>query len=255
MDRVGARLGRDADRGARRAPVFRRVRARDDLELLDCVHRRARDLRRQLLHVLGDAVVVDAVEQEVVLQRTGAVDVDAAGAAERRAAALLGVAVALHARHEREQVVPVPDGERQVGHLRVRDDGAERAVVGVQQRGGLLHGDDFVQRAHLEHRVDSRAGADFERHDLGALFEARQRGFDLIAARDQVHEEERPGRGRRLLGGDAGREVGQRDGRAWQHGAALVGDGAGECGAIDLRGRHSGQAEGQKSGQKDQSLH
>ena len=118
MEAVGARLGRDADRRARRPAVFGRVRAGDDLELLNRVHRRPRHLRRQLLDVLRDAVVVHAVEQEVVLQRARAVHVDAAGAAERRAAALLGVAIALHAGHEREQVVPVADRQRQVRHLR-----------------------------------------------------------------------------------------------------------------------------------------
>ena len=104
---VGAGLGGDADRRTRRAPVLGRIRARDDLEFLNRIHRRPRHLGRQLLDVLRDAVVVHAVEQEVVLQRPRAVDVDAAGAAERRAATLLGVPVTLHARHERQQVVPV----------------------------------------------------------------------------------------------------------------------------------------------------
>src|SRR4029453_16487556 len=130
---VGSGLRRDADRGARRSAVLRRVRAGDDLELLDRIHGWTRDLRRQLLDVFRDAVVVHAVEQEVVLQRPGAVDVDAAGAAERRAAALLRVAGALHTGHQREQVVPVADGERQVRHLHLRNDRAERRVVGVQQ--------------------------------------------------------------------------------------------------------------------------
>src|SRR4029450_12717139 len=96
-----------------RAAVFGRERAGDDLELLYRVDRRPRHLGREFLDVLGDAVVVHAVEQEVVLQRTRSVDVDAAGAAERRAAALLGVAVAFDTGHEREQGGPV--GKRQGG--------------------------------------------------------------------------------------------------------------------------------------------
>jgi hypothetical protein len=110
------------------------------------------------------------------------VDVDAAGPAEGRATALLGVAIALDAWHQREQVVPVADRERQVRDLRVRHDGAEGAVVRVEQRARLLDGDDFVEGADLQGGVDARALADFERDDLRALLEARQRRLDLIAA-------------------------------------------------------------------------
>ena len=82
MEVVGPGFGRHADGGAGRTAVLRGIRARDDLELLNGVDRRPRYLRRQFLDVLGDAVVVHAVEQEIVLQRPGAVDIDAAGAAE-----------------------------------------------------------------------------------------------------------------------------------------------------------------------------
>ena len=73
--------------------------------------------------LVGDAVVVHAVEQEVVLQGARAVDVHAARAPEGGAAALLGEAVALHAGDEREQVVPVADREGQLRHRVLLDDG------------------------------------------------------------------------------------------------------------------------------------
>ena len=38
VERVGTRLGRDADRGTGRSAVLRRVRAGDDLELLNRIH-------------------------------------------------------------------------------------------------------------------------------------------------------------------------------------------------------------------------
>ena len=183
---VRAGLRRDADGGARRASVLRRVRAGHDLEFLNRVDRGPRDLRRQLLHVLGDAVVVDAVEEEVVLERPGAVHVDAAGTAERRAAALLGVAVALHARHQRQQIVPVPDRERQVRDLHLRNHRAERRVVGVQQRCRLGDGDGFGEVADRQLDVEASALPDLERDDLRALLEAGQLDVDPVSAGDQV---------------------------------------------------------------------
>ena len=136
--RVGAGLGVDDDGRAGRPAVFGGVGARDDLELVDRVHRRPRQLRGQLLHVGREAVVGDAVEQEVVLQAAIAVHADAAGAACRGAAGLLGVAIALHAGHHRQQVVPVADRQRQLVHFVAVDHGAEHRGLGAEQRRDAL---------------------------------------------------------------------------------------------------------------------
>ena len=92
--------------------------------------------------------------------------VDAAGAAERRAAALLGVAIALYAGHERKQVVPVADGERQVRDLDLRDHRAKRRVVRVQELRRLGDDNRFGKRSDRELHVEPRALADLEREHL-----------------------------------------------------------------------------------------
>ena len=133
--RVGAGLGVDDDGGARRPAVFGGVRARHHLELVDRVNRRPRDLRGQFLDVGREAVVGDAVEQEVVLQAAIAVHADAAGAARRSAARLLGVAIALHAGHQREQVVPIANRERQLRHFIAGRRPCRRTALSVLSSG------------------------------------------------------------------------------------------------------------------------
>ena len=234
---VGARLGRDADRRTRRPAVFSRVRAGDDLELLNRVHRGARHLGGQFLDVLRDAVVVHAVEEKVVLQGARAMDVDAAGPAKRRAAALLGVALALHAGHKRQQIVPVANGQRQVCYLLLRDDRAQRRVVGVQHLHAFRDGHRLVERTDGELDVEARALADLERDDLRALLEAAQLDVDLVAAGDQVDHLIRAGLGRHLVRLDVGRRIGHGDRGARHHAAAAVADDVAQRRAIDLRGK------------------
>ena len=169
VDLVGPRLRGDAHRRPRRPAVLRGVRARDDLELLDGVHRGTRDLACQLLDVGGDAVVVHPVEQEVVLEGAGPVDVHPARAAEGGAAALLGEAVALHAGDEGEQVVPVADGEGQLGHRVLVDDRPQRGLSSVEQARRFVDRDRFGQGAHPEGEIDACSLPDLEDHGLGAL--------------------------------------------------------------------------------------
>ena len=248
LEVVRARLGRDADCRARGASVFRRVRARHDLELLDRVDRRPRHLRRQLLHVLRDAVVVDAVEQKVVLEGARAVDVDAAGAAERRAAALLRVAIALHAGHQRQQVVPVADREGQVRYLRLRDDRAERRVVGIQELRALDDGDRLGEIADRQLHVEPRALADFERDDLRALLETAQLDLELIASRNEVDDLISARLARLLARCLVRAEIGDDDGGARQHAAIGIFHDTAQRRAIDLRrggGEHQ-QEHGQR---------
>ena len=158
-----ARLGVDDDGRAGRPAVLGGVGAGHDLELVDRVHRRPRNLRRQLLHVGREAVVGHAVEQEVVLQAAIAVHADAAGAARRRAAGLLGVAVALDAGHQREQVVPVADRQRQLVHFVAVDDRAEHRGFSVLSSGVTpFDRDRLADRSDRQRHVEARTRADLE---------------------------------------------------------------------------------------------
>ena len=231
MELVRARLRAHADGGARRAAVLRGVRARHDLELLDGVDGGARDLRGQLLDVLRDGVVVDAVEEEVVLDRAHAVHVDAAGAAEGGAAALLREAVALHPGHEREQVVPVADGQRELGHLALVHDGAQGGALGVQQPLGLDHG-HRLRRPHAEREVHAALLRDVEDHGLARLLEPRRLRLHGVAPGHQAQHEVGPftiG-----LRGGGGLRAGDGDGRVRNDRARRVLDRARQVGAIDL---------------------
>ena len=111
MDLIGPAFGGDVDGRAGIASKLGGVRIGDDLEFLDRIDRRPHHLRGQLLDVFRYRVVVDPIENEVVLQRSHAVNVKPARAPEAGPAALIGVAVALHARHQAHQVVPASQQE------------------------------------------------------------------------------------------------------------------------------------------------
>ena len=253
VELVGARLGGDADGGARRASVLGRVGRGHDLELLDGVDGGARHLGGQLLHVGGDAVVVDAVQQEVVLQRAGAVDVDPPGAAERGAAALLREAVALRTRHERQQVVPVADRERELRHGVLVDHGPERRLV-AQQVPRFLHHDALGQRPDGEREVQARALTDLEDDRLGRGLESGRLGLDPVASGRQVHHLVGAARGRLGAGRHVGVGVGGGDGAAGHDGAASVLHDSRQRGAVHLRRRRERQAARDQRG-GDESLH
>ena len=85
------------------AAILSRIGIGDYVEFGDHVDGGMSGLGAQFLHVLGKCVVVDAVEDEIVLQRVDAVDVEVADAAGRGRAALICVTVDLHARHVRSR--------------------------------------------------------------------------------------------------------------------------------------------------------
>ena len=226
VQRVRTRLRGDADGGARRLAELRRVRARDDLELADRIHRRPRHLRRQFLDVFGNRVVVEAVEQEIVLQRTDAVHVDAARAARRRAARLFRVAIALHAGGEAEQVVPVTQRQRQVGDLRLADDGAERRLLRVDERRRRFHADALLERADGEREVEARA--------LARLAESLQLDVDDVLAGDERRDDVTALCIGDCLRGDVGADVHGRHRGARYHRVGLILDSPGDRGAFHL---------------------
>jgi hypothetical protein len=88
--------------------------------------------------------------------------VDAARAAERRATALFGVTISLNSRHESEQVVPVPDRQRQVGDLDLRDDSPERRLTRFEDRRRSGDTDRFGEVADFERHVDAGSLSDLE---------------------------------------------------------------------------------------------
>ena len=161
-------------------------------------------------------------------------DVDAAGAAEGGAAALLGVAIALDAGHEREQIVPVANRERQVRHLDLRDHRAERRVVRVQQLRRFGDGHRLAQRADGELHIEPRALADFERHHLRNFLEPGELHVDAVASRNQVHDLIRAGGRRHLLRRHVRREIGDDHGGAGHDAAAGVLHDSAQRGAIHL---------------------
>src|SRR5262249_45566425 len=69
---VGSAPGADGNRRAGAAAVLRGIRIGDDVEFLEGIHRGVGTFRAQLLDVLGERVVVYAIQNEVVLQRVDA---------------------------------------------------------------------------------------------------------------------------------------------------------------------------------------
>src|SRR5258708_25001514 len=126
---VGSALGGYADGGSRATPVLRRVWVSGDLELFDRVHRWTNHLGSQLLHVFGDGVVVHAIQDEVVLQRAYAMNIESARASEARAAALVGIALSLYAGHQSHQIVPPAQQQRVLGEIVVIATVSDRTVL------------------------------------------------------------------------------------------------------------------------------
>src|SRR5262249_35746963 len=102
------------------------------LKLLNCVNRRPDYLRSELLDVLGNRVVIDAIQDEVVLQRSDAVNVDAAGAACGGSARLFRVAVTPDARDPKRPIVPTAGAERQTANEAVFYDRAGCGLLSIQ---------------------------------------------------------------------------------------------------------------------------
>jgi len=167
---VGATLGGDVDSCAGAASVFRGVGVGDDFEFLNGVDGGAGGFGGELLDVFGEGVVVDAVEDEVVLQGVDAVDIEAAGAACSGLPALLGVAIGLHAGDEAEEIVPGAEVERRVLNGHVVDDGADGGVFAGELHGLRFDGDSLAGGADGELEVEAAFFRGVQRDALrGAL--------------------------------------------------------------------------------------
>ena len=112
-------------------------------------------------------------------------DVDAAGASGRGAARLFGVAVALHAGREAEQIVPVAQRQRQLRDFRLADDRAERRLFGVHQRRHRFDADALLEAADREGEIHARALTRIQRDALARLAESLQFHLDDVFAGNQ----------------------------------------------------------------------
>ena len=173
-------------------------------------------------------------------------DVDAAGAAGGSGARLLGIAIALNTGGEAEQVVPVPQRERQARDLRLTDDGAERGLLGVDQRRHRFDGDVLLEPADGECEVESRALAGIEGQAFAGLLESLQLDFDGIVAGNECRDRIGAlcvGDGRRR---HVGGNVARRDGGARHDRLGLIFHRSGQRRALDLRRRRDRRAQDER---------
>ena len=137
VDDVGSRFDADVDHGSGAAPELGGVVARLNLEFLDRVDVRHQDLRLPILDAHHLRVVVDAVEQEAVLDRPLPM------AVETR----LPLNVAERGQHscgERRQLRKVPAVHRQLTDLRSADRVRQSRRVGLEERSRTSHRNRIV---------------------------------------------------------------------------------------------------------------
>ena len=142
-----------------------------------------------------------------------------------------------------QQVVPVADGQRQVGDLVAADDGAERGGLGVEQRrcASTVTVSATPPAASAK---STRPRWPVVEHDLlRGGWKPGAGGFDQVLAGREVDDEPDTVLGRvtavrRTPGGVAG----DGDRGAGHDGVAGIADHAGERGAIDLGERRQRQA-------------
>ncbi len=149
---VGAGLDRGVDDRAGAAPVLGRIRVRLNLEFLQRFDRRLHELDVLAAKRIRVGDVVDAVEQEDVVEGAVAVDVqhplEVDAGQPRRAGQ--------HAGRQQGELVVVAAIQRQLDDLLLVDHQAARGGVGVEERRGADHFDRLAERAGLERDVDPR---------------------------------------------------------------------------------------------------
>ena len=243
VDRVRARFGDGVDRGARVHAVLRRQRARLDLELLERVGKRQREIQ----------VVVRIVVRRAVEQIRDAVRL-AAGDRERepalRAAEAAARRVQLRLRDDRRQVLHEVGGissvQRQLEDPLVVHHLADAHVARFDQRRFGLDEHRLFDRAERQLHVDHRIVV-HPQHDAGprVRLEPLKIHFQLVRTDRQARNRVRPGRVGERVAFEAG--VGLRGDHigARKNAAARVADDAG-----DLR-RGAGLREGDRAGEKE----
>ena len=162
-------------------------------------------------------------------------DADAAGPAGRRAASLLGVAIALDAGHHRHQVVPVAVRQRQLLHLVVVDHGAEHRGFGAEQRRDAGDRDRFADRPDRQRDVEARARSNLHRYGLLEALESGGLRLHQVLTRQHVqHQIDAVVVGLHFRD-NAGGQAGDGHLRFRDDGVGRILDDAGQRGAVDLR--------------------
>ena len=178
LELVGPRLGDGVDDGAARAAPLRVVHARDDLELLDGLERRAH--LRPGAGAERVVRVVAAVHGDVVALR------GLAGRDNRVVAHLVGWRE-LHARQQRDGREEVAVHRRELGDLLRADVAADFRARGVDKRRFRRHAHGFLERAQGHRNIDIQRLPD--RQDQAVSFErmeARELGGDTVPAGRQL---------------------------------------------------------------------
>ncbi len=246
MELVGARLDDGVDDGAVAPAEFRAVGVGLDFEFLQSFNRGLDDEVGFVEQVGEVGIVVDAVEQEVVLQRTRAVG------AEAEATLVAGAGLAgSSAGSEQGELGEIAAIEGKVGDALAINDLTEFGSLGLKQGGGAGHQYFLGQQADLQRHVDGDAALHVQFDGLGdSLLEAALLDSDGVTAHAQRAGDELAD----LVGGGAeglaAFDVGHRDARTGHDRAGWVFDRADNAAGVFLReaeGRHAEQKEGRSA--------
>ena len=237
MEFVAARFRCDVDGRARTAPVLRALVVGDHAELRNRVRRDRDDLIVEALVRLAVGVVVHAVQQEIIEDRTLAVDVvraladqavDVAGSGglRRRLA---------HAGHQAQQVRVVSIHQRQGFRLVIGDGLIALTRLGFYLQGNVGDFDCSLGRAHLQAQVDALAVADRDGNVLRDRFrEARRACRNAIHADAQLRRIVVAGSISLDKAADAGRCIDDRNVRAGNRRSCGVTDSSHNTGILVL---------------------
>lgn len=179
---IGIRAGLKGcvNHGSGRIAKFGRIRARLDAKFLHRIGRRLNDLHRKLLKIFRPGVVVDAVQEEIVLQFEISVD------AEAVRGRIGGQIELLDTRFEEGEVRVAAAVERKIVYLLSVHDIADIRVLCLKQRFAGGHNDLLVDGADLENKFDGKPVLDVKNQAI-AKNAVKSFGADLdrVSARNE----------------------------------------------------------------------
>ena len=187
-------------------------------ELLNRIRRRADYKARFIGEIFGQAVVINAVEQIVILIRAHAVGAEAAGALVAGARSGRG-----GAGREHRQAREIAAVQRQVHDFLALHDLAQIGRIGLQRRRRGGDFDSFTELTDFESDIDSQTILDIEGDSL-VQRSLESTGFhaDRIMTNRQRCHHIIAGRIRGCLGSDVGIDIGDCNRSTWHRGAAVV---------------------------------
>ena len=236
-NRIGAGFDDGVDDRSRAAAELGRVSVRLNLEFLQRLDRRLHELHVLAAERVRVGDVIDAVEQEDIVERAVAVHVE--HALEVHARQPRGARE--HAGREQRQLVVVAAIERQLDDLLLIDDRSARRRDGVEQRRGADDLDRFGELTRLQRDVDPRHLRDLQSYPRPhRLLESRHLHGHRVVTGTKAGNHVGALAIRGGSGDDAGLHVRHRHGGVRHDGAAAVPDDAGD-GRRFLLGRGSGR--------------